>query len=665
MKSLIFAVLIALGIILTMPLYAADLSQLIADAAKYESGQSVEPLQKIEQLIRDSVGKSDLQAELETAMIKLLTSNSTFEARRFACQQLAVIGTDASLPVLAELLKNEETAGIACLALSCQRLPKAVEILSNTLTAVRGRSRIQLIIALGNHRDMQSVRLLTEMVRDTDTDVACAAIIALSKIADKSSCESIAALRKEAKPAIAWAVIDASLRVAEKLVADGDRKEALAIYMDLLQPTQPINIQRGVLAALFSADKHGAEKRILDVLHGSDSMLKPVAIAAVGLLKSRGASKKFMAELPKLQPCEQAMMIEALASRGDGAAVAAIREKILSSDVVVRRSAIAAIGKLDGATSVPLLCQALGKTQDDEEIQAIGSALSDLKGGKKTNKIIMEEMKRATGNTRSTLISVIAKRCGHAAVPVLIEETAGTDVAPVKAAFHSLARFTTGDDLPVLLERLVSLKIPELRSDAESAVVRTMARIENISSRTDVVCAALDKNSNNESRCMLLRLLLNCADAKALATLKAALKDSNPDVRETAIRTLTDWPDNSAWDTLIEIRKQAEKDLFRTLALRGLVRLATKQNATADTGSMDRYRQLFANVQNDDERKLVLSALAGAVHPDALQLALPLLSNSAVRAEAELAVKKIAAAIKDKNPQAAQDALKKLKTTKP
>ena len=42
----ILAVLAALGIMLALPLQAADMSQLIADTAKYESGQSVEPLRK-------------------------------------------------------------------------------------------------------------------------------------------------------------------------------------------------------------------------------------------------------------------------------------------------------------------------------------------------------------------------------------------------------------------------------------------------------------------------------------------------------------------------------------------------------------------------------------------------------------------------------------------
>jgi hypothetical protein len=40
---------------------------------------------------------------------------------------------------------------------------------------------------------------------------------------------------------------------------------------------------------------------------------------------------------------------------------------------------------------------------------------------------------------------------------------------------------------------------------------------------------------------------------------------------------------------------------------------------------------------------------------------LPLLDNSGVRAEAEVAVKKIAAAIKTQHPQSAQEALNRLR----
>lgn len=642
----------------------AEIARAIAAAASYESGMSLEPLRQIEVFVRQAVGKPGLCREIETGLVKLLEPSSTFEAKRFACEQLAVVGSDESLPVVIAMLKNNDTVGIACLALGTRASIKANEAFRSALPSLQGNARLQVIGALGDRRDAESVELLADLARNSDAMIADTAITALEKIGNESALKKMATLRTEASPALANVFIGARLRTAEQLVVNGDNKAAAVIYTEFSQPSLPVFIRRAAFAALLQLDKDGGEQRILDTLHGTDSVLKPVAIAGIRSFKSRSVSKKFARELPGLKPAEQICMIEALASRGDSAALAAIRNMISSSDALVRHSAVTAVGNLDGSVSVSFLSEALAKTQDREELQAIESALSKLKGGRKTDKTIIKEMKKTAGSVRNVFISVTAKRNNRIAVPALLEETAGTDASTVRAAYQALAKLSTGDDLSLLLEKLKKLNAPDARADAESAVAKTMAKVKNVATCTDIICATLAR-SNGEFRNSLIRLLPNCADAKALATLKAALKDSDLGVRETAVRTLTEWPDNSAWDALTEIRRQAEKDLFRTLALRGLVRLAAKQNMPADANSMDRYRQLFADAQNDDERKLVLSALAGSVHPDALQLAVPLLSNSAVRAEAELAVKKIATAIKDKHPQAAQDALKQLKAVKP
>ncbi|MDD4869288.1 MAG: HEAT repeat domain-containing protein [Kiritimatiellae bacterium] len=642
-----------------------EITRTIAAAANYESGMSLEPLRQIEIFVRQAVGKPGLCREIEAGLVKLLKPSSTFEAKRFACEQLAVIGSDESLPAVTALLKNNDTVGIACLALGVRPSVKANEALRSALSLLQGAARLQVIGALGDRCDAESVELLADFARNPDVMIAETAITALRKIGNESALGKITAFRAETNPALASVIIGARFRTAEQLVTNGDRKAAAAIYTEFSQPSLPVFVRRAAFTALLQLDKDGGEQRILDTLHGADTALKPVAIAGIRSLKAWSVSKKFACELPKLRPEEQVCMIEALASRDDSAALAAIRNMILSSDALVRHSAVTAVGKLDGAKSVPLLSRALANTQDREELQVIELALSNLKGGRKTDKTMIKEMKNTSGSVKNSLISVAAKRHSRVAMPALLEETTGTDASTVRVAYQALAKLSTGDDLPVLLEKLKNLKAPEARPDAESAIAITMTKIENPVDRTDVICATLAKSNDIAFRSSLLRLLPTCADARALATLKAALKDNDSNIRETAVRTLTEWPDDNVWDALTGIRRQAEKELFRTLALRGMVRLAAKQNAAADAKSMDRYRQLFADAQNDDERKLVLSALAGAVHPDALQLALSLLSNSAVRAEAELAVKKIAAAIKDKNPQAAQDALKKLKTVKP
>jgi HEAT repeat protein len=670
--SRILAILIAysIAVAFALPLAAAtgaeaDLSKLFADAAKYQSGQSAEPMQKIEQLLRDSATKPALRAELEDAAVRLLDPSASFEARRFACQILAVVGTNASLPALAELLKSEETVGIACLALSARQSPKVNEILRDALPSARGRTRLQIIGALGNHRDAQSVTALAELARDADAAVAETAILALGKIGGAAAHEAVAALRKEAKPAHAWAVTEATSRVAQQLVAAGDRKGAAAIYAELLQPKSPTNVRRGALAALMNLDDDGGQKRILDTLAGGDPALVPVAIARVSSLKSGDASKTFAAKLPGLPPPARAWMIEALAARRDAAAREAIRAELSAADAGVRRAAIAAVGRLEDASAVGLLTKTLAVAKSPEEIQDVEMALAGLRGGKATDAALVAELKQVSAEARVRLFSVLARRGARVAVPALLAEAGGSDVATARAALQALARIAAADDLPALLEALVSLKTSEARADAGLAAARAMAKIADVSRRSETVREALEKNTDVEARCSLLRLLPGAADGAALAVLKAACSDKEPQIRDAAVRALAAWPDATGWDAILAVYDRPENDAHRAVALRGLVRLATDLNAKPDAALVQRYRQLLSGARGNNDLKLILSALAGAAPPDALQHAEPLLSNAGVRAEAELAVKKIAASVQAQHPQAAQAALERLKQAKP
>jgi hypothetical protein len=132
-------------------------------------------------------------------------------------------------------------------------------------------------------------------------------------------------------------------------------------------------------------------------------------------------------------------------------------------------------------------------------------------------------------------------------------------------------------------------------------------------------------------------------------------------VKQAARRTLAAWPDASAWSALADLYQQASSESERVVALRGLARLLGEQNARPDSRLISRYRDLLAGAKDDKDRKLILGALAGCADPDALALAVDQLGNAGVRAEAELAVRKIAEAIKGRHPQDAQTALEKLK----
>jgi HEAT repeat protein len=199
-----------------------------------------------------------------------------------------------------------------------------------------------------------------------------------------------------------------------------------------------------------------------------------------------------------------------------------------------------------------------------------------------------------------------------------------------------------------------------VRAEAEGAAAQALARIDKPARRSALVCDVLGRAQSVDSHNTLLGLLPACGDATALAALKAADADSDPRIRDAAVRALADWPDASAWDALAGVYREPGSEALRGLALRGLVRLAGEENSHFDAKLVEHYRQLLAGAHSDADLRLILGALGGAAQPEALELALPLLDNSGVRAEAEVAVKKIAEAIKAQHPKAAQEALNRL-----
>ena len=636
----------------------ADITKLVAEAATYQPGQSREPFRGIEELVRQS--SPAVRKQLEAGLVQLLASTSTFEARRFACKQLGIIGSKAALPALGGLLKSDETAGIACLALTTYPSGRADEILRAALPSAPAAARVQIINTLGDRRDANAVKLLTKLAADADSSVARAALASLGKIGNPAAWRAIEAVPRDANSALQPALTEATLRCAGALASSGDRKTATAIYEQLLAPSEVAYVRRAALDALLRLDKDQGQQRILQVLHGGDAALKPVAIANVRALPSKLASEAFAAEFPNLPPHEQVWMIDSLAARGDAAARTAIGNRLSAPDAVVRRAAISALGRIGDTWGVALLTPALDRSKDPEESRAVESALIGLRGGSQTDQAIVAALEKSAGNTRAVLISALARREGRAANGLLLAETGQADPIPAKAALRALAK--TGGEMEVtpLLTRITSTRDAEVRSEAENAAAQAIARIDEPARRSELVREALGRTQSEESRIALLGLLPGCGDAPALAALKAAAVDADAPVRDAVVRALADWPDASAWDALADIYRQPATESLRGLALRGLVRLAGEENGHPGAKLIEHYRQLLAGARSDTELRLILGALGGATQPAALDLALPLLANPGVRAEAEVAVKKIAEAIKAQHPKAAQEALNRL-----
>ncbi|NLH73183.1 MAG: HEAT repeat domain-containing protein [Verrucomicrobia bacterium] len=648
--------LIAISLLAIQP-RAEDIAGTVSAVARYESGSDTLPLRKVEQLVAESMTNKTLRIQLENALASALNESTSFEGRRFICQQLAVIGTDACLPAINTLLDTPDTVGIACLALARNPSPKADTVLRSAALKLEGTALLQVVQTIGVRRDRASVGLLKRLAGSENKTIAGAAVIALGNIADRQALSAIREIRQRYDPAISTHADHAFLLAAAHLREEGRSRAAATLYEEVLNSGAPEHVRRGAFEGLLRVDRDGGVRRAMEAIKGSDDMLRRSAIAAVASLKGQDISKRFAALMPSLGPSDQALLVESLAARGEIQALPEIQKMLTARDVEVRISTIKALGQLGDDSTVAHLARILDTQPTASEIKALESALDALRGGAAIDVAITIELHRRTTGIRAPLLAALVRRANLFSFVFFQHEATGTDPVCVKLAFQGLSRTATAKDTPALLKALAGLRVEEARDDAEAALAQAFSRMNNAEDQSAAVRNFLEHETKPETRASLIKLLLACPDSQALAAVKASLSDANPLVREAAMRTLAEWPDISAWEPLSEVYRKAETEARRVVALRGLVRLLGEENQKPTQTLIDRYRALFASAKSDTDGKLILGTLARCAHPEALKLAVEQLGVTGVRTEASAAVRQIAEAIKASHPKEAQQAL--------
>jgi hypothetical protein len=158
----------------------------------------------------------------------------------------------------------------------------------------------------------------------------------------------------------------------------------------------------------------------------------------------------------------------------------------------------------------------------------------------------------------------------------------------------------------------------------------------------------------------LLPVCSGLIDAEVRTSLRAALKDANPQVRAAAIRALCDTKDPELLPDLLGVVRDTREENFRTLAVGACVRLTTQEDGVklSSPQRLDVLKQILSTPLRADQKRLVLAGLAELPGLESLQLVQPLLEDAAVKSEAAQAAIKIAPALPVAHAEAAKAALK-------
>ena len=230
-----------------------ELLQLLEKIKTYDWGQSRAALTEITEAIKKAHGNKEETAKIEKGLLGVLDSDAKLAGKQFACRELSIIGTDASVPTLGKMLTGEETSDMARYAL--ERIPGSAvdEALLGALGTATGKPKIGIVNTLGQRKCAKASGALAGLMGDSDETLAAAAAAALGEIADSTACEALGKAAATTKGKVRLRVLDAYLKCADAMSKSGKKTEARAIYSALQKAEMPTPIRTAALRGVIGS----------------------------------------------------------------------------------------------------------------------------------------------------------------------------------------------------------------------------------------------------------------------------------------------------------------------------------------------------------------------------------------------------------------------------
>lgn len=595
--------------------------------------------------------------DIEAQLISVLDSPDAAPAdKALTCKKLLVYGTKNAVPSLAKLLPNPELSSWARIALEVIPDPAADAALREALTTVTGRQLIGVINSIGVRRDAEAVAALVPKLADTDAEIVAASAYTLGKIGDPAATQALELALTAVTPPLRSAVAEGLLLCAGRLLAADQAAEAVRIY-DLVRaadvPKQRIiEATRGAILA-----RRGEGTTLLvEQLKSTDEKLFAIGLTTARELTGDTVTMALLTELPSIAAERQALVMTALADRGDATALPQVLKAAQEGPLAVRIAAVQVLPRLGNVSCVPVLL-AVASESDAGLAAAAREALKSLPGDD-IDKDLVERLAGADAKVRLALVGAVGDRRIAAAVSQLRQAADDTDGKVRAAALLALGNTITAEDLPALIGRVIKPLKPEDTEAAKQGLMTAAVRMPDRDACADALAAALNK-APDTAKLALVEILGAVGGPHALAALADVTKTGSPELKDTASAALGAWMGADAGPVLLDVVKSVREEKYKIRVLRGYIRIA-RQFKLPDDQRLDMCRQALGVCQRPDEKKLVLEVAGRIASPASLAVAVSLLKDDSVKSDASRVAVAIAEKIVKDSPAPVAEAMQQV-----
>jgi HEAT repeat protein len=408
------------------------------------------------------------------------------------------------------------------------------------------------------------------------------------------------------------------------------------------------NVRMAAIKALPDIGDASTAPALAELMTDSDADISKAAQEALGSLPGREADTAVMAMLNSSDTNRQLKALEMIERRRMTKVSAALLKATRDDDESVRTASIRVLGGLSEEVRFPVLIELLVNAGSSSEIRAAERALSAA---------CTREAKPSAGKVtiRRAVYSAIGEG-GSADVTKKVGKIVASGSLSVAASNANFGDPAPGIPKQLLVEYTVAgIAHTKTIREGETLTLTAGATPEIF---IDQLCSALAK-APIPQKLALLRILRVAQGPRALKAIHAATKDTNADVSSEAISVLCGWPTTDALPDVLELTRTATDNKVRILALRGTIRLIPLQDVRVQK-KLAAFKEILPLVGRNEEKKLLLGALATVPAAEALSMVMGHLDNPAIKNETCFAAVAISEKIVQKNPREVADSLQKV-----
>ncbi len=566
-------------------------------------------------------------------LVKLLASKAADArvpqpARVWLVRQLEYIGATESVPVLTELLKNEDPELRECARRALEKSTSPAATTSLRLALQSGREpawTIGLIQSLGERHDTAAVTLITESLGSPAA--SSAALAALAKIANDAALQELWSALAKPLPGAS----EALLAAAEQLIARGEKKSAAQICARLYADKPEWRVMSAALVGLAKTDPEQAKPLVRQGLSCPEWRVQSAAVQAARDIYGKKVSDALAALFPDLNTGARALVIPALDAGAETQLIGAVAEP----QDEVRLAALERLGEVGTAASVPVLTRAA--RENSSAAKAARVALARV-SGPGVEDAIAKLATQGEPESRALAIGVLGDRGERSAVPALLKYAAESDAQVSRAACSALGRLGGEAELEPLIGLTLSAKSP----GAEAALQAVAGRAQDKSAAARKVIALLP-TADAQRLAAMFDVLAILGGKDALAAVTSRMSTLNEEIKDAAIRALAAWPEFDAIQPLLGLAAAPEtKSVYNVLALQGIARLIKSCDQEPAAARAEAAVAALGTAKRPEEKKSLIAALGSVPDPKAGDALKPFLSEPEFRAEAAMAAMNLA-----------------------